>query len=75
MAAHALITGASGLIGSWVLHHWSGAGTTPLPVRHADVDLLVPGAAAGLVARTEPTQVVHLAWSAEAEEGEDGRTA
>ncbi len=64
MAAHALITGASGLVGSWVLHHWGGTGTTPLPVRHSDVDLLVPGAAADLVARTEPTQVVHLAWSA-----------
>ena len=65
MAAHALITGASGLVGSWVLHHWGDdTGTTPLPVRHADVDLLVPGSAAELVARTEPTQVVHLAWSA-----------
>jgi nucleoside-diphosphate-sugar epimerase len=64
VAAHALITGASGLVGSWVLHHWRGTGTTPLPVRHTDVDLLAPGTAAELVARTEPAQVVHLAWSA-----------
>jgi nucleoside-diphosphate-sugar epimerase len=64
VAGTALITGASGLVGSWVLHHWSGTRTTPLAVRHADVDLLVPGSATDLVARTEPTQVVHLAWSA-----------
>ena len=65
MAAHALITGASGLVGSWVLHHWGDTGTTPLPVRHADVDLLVPGAAGRPRGRgREPTQVVHLAWSA-----------
>ncbi|MCP3422547.1 NAD-dependent epimerase/dehydratase family protein [Nocardioides pinisoli] len=64
MAAGTLITGASGLIGTWVLHHWSDTGTTPMPVRHADVDLLAPGAAADLVARTTPAQVVHLAWSA-----------
>ncbi|WP_416953611.1 NAD-dependent epimerase/dehydratase family protein [Nocardioides sp. T5] len=64
MASHALITGASGLVGGWVLHHWDDTSTTPLPVRHADVDLLVPGSAADLVARTRPAQVVHLAWSA-----------
>lgn len=64
MAAGTLITGASGLIGTWVLHHWAEAGTTPVPVRHADADLLAPGAAADLIARTTPTQVVHLAWSA-----------
>lgn len=64
MAAGTLITGASGLIGAWVLHHWTDTGTTPVPVRHADVDLLAPGAAADLVVRTSPAQVVHLAWSA-----------
>ncbi len=64
MATSALITGASGLLGTWVLRHWEGVGTAPLPVRGADVDLLAPGAAAELVARTEPTHVVHLAWCA-----------
>lgn len=64
MAADTLITGASGLIGGWVLRHWAGTATTPVPVRHSDVDLLTPGAASDLVARTSPAQVVHLAWSA-----------
>lgn len=64
MAADTLILGASGLIGTWVLRHWPATGTTPVPVSHADVDLLAPGAAADLIARTTPAQVVHLAWSA-----------
>ena len=64
MAAHTLITGASGLIGTWVERHWPDDASTLVPVRHADVDLLAPGAAADLVARTTPAQVVHLAWSA-----------
>ena len=64
MAARALITGASGLIGRWVLHHWGDTPVEPVPVRHAEVDLLAPGAAADLVARSGATHVVHLAWSA-----------
>ncbi|WP_374456366.1 NAD-dependent epimerase/dehydratase family protein [Nocardioides sp.] len=64
MAPRALITGASGLIGRWVLQHWGDTPVEPVPVRHTDVDLLAPGAAADLVERTAPTHVVHLAWSA-----------
>lgn len=64
MATRTLITGASGLIGTWVQRHWADPGSTLVPVRHADVDLLAPGAAADLVARTTPARVVHLAWSA-----------
>jgi nucleoside-diphosphate-sugar epimerase len=64
VAARTLITGASGLIGSWVLRHWPDDDTTAMAIRHTDVDLLLPGAAADLVARTTPAQVVHLAWSA-----------
>lgn len=64
MASRALITGASGLLGQWVLQHWDDPDLEPVPVRHADVDLLVPGAAADLLARSGATHVVHLAWSA-----------
>jgi nucleoside-diphosphate-sugar epimerase len=64
VAAHTLITGASGLLGTWVEHHWPDDASVLVPVRHSDVDLLAPGAAADLVARTTPAQVVHLAWSA-----------
>ena len=64
MAPRALITGASGLVGQWVLHHWDQTVSTLVPVRHTEVDLLSPGAAAELVARTRPAYVVHLAWAA-----------
>ncbi len=64
MASRTLITGASGLVGQWVLHHWDHAVSTPMPVRHSEVDLLAPGAAAGLLARSRPDHVVHLAWAA-----------
>ncbi|MCF6376999.1 NAD(P)-dependent oxidoreductase [Nocardioides KLBMP 9356] len=64
MAAGTLITGGSGLIGTWVLQHWPSDAPPPVAVRHADVDLLAPGAAADLVRRTTPARVVHLAWSA-----------
>ncbi|MDR7255335.1 nucleoside-diphosphate-sugar epimerase [Nocardioides sp. BE266] len=64
MASRALITGASGLLGQWVLHHWGDTAIEPVPVRHADVDLLVPGAASDLIGRSGATHVVHLAWSA-----------
>jgi nucleoside-diphosphate-sugar epimerase len=64
MAATALITGASGLVGSWTLHHWVVPGLEPTVVRSRDVDLLEDGSAARLVATTRPAVVVHLAWSA-----------
>ena len=64
MAPAALITGASGLLGSWTLHHWDLAGMRPVAVRSSDVDLLRPDAAADLLSRTSPAAVVHLAWCA-----------
>ncbi len=64
MAASVLITGAGGLIGSLVLRHWSDPAFAPVPVRSADIDLLVPGAAARLVETVRPDLVVHLAWCA-----------
>jgi nucleoside-diphosphate-sugar epimerase len=59
-----LVTGASGLIGTWALAQWPADGPPPVPVRRDEVDLLVPGAAAELVARLRPSGVLHLAWSA-----------
>ncbi len=64
MAATALITGASGLIGSWTLHHWDVPDLRPFAVSSDDVDLLEPGAAAELLGRSKPAVVVHLAWCA-----------
>ena len=64
MAAVALITGASGLIGRHVIAQWDVDGLTALPVDHAADDLLEPGVAAALVERERPAVVVHLAWSA-----------
>lgn len=64
MATSALITGASGLVGTSVMRHWEGLAPAPRPVRSRDVNLLAPGAAAELIARTEPSHVVHLAWCA-----------
>lgn len=54
-----LVTGSGGLIGR---HMRPAAG---FEVVRADVDLLEPGAAEGLVARTRPTHLLHLAWETE----------
>ena len=59
-----LVTGSSGLIGTWTLAHWPVDAPPPQPVRRKEVDLLVPGALAELVARVRPRGVLHLAWSA-----------
>jgi nucleoside-diphosphate-sugar epimerase len=64
VAATVLITGARGLIGSQLMRHWSHPGFELVPVRHADIDLLVPGAAERLVEGTRPSHVLHLAWCA-----------
>jgi len=72
MAAPVLITGATGLIGSWVVRHWTDADPPLHVVRRSDVDLLAPGAAADLVRRTRPAAVVHLAWVASGTPGYRG---
>jgi len=64
VAALALITGASGLIGRHVVAQWDVEGLRPEAVEHARDDLLQPGAAAALVERERPAVVVHLAWAA-----------
>ncbi len=63
MAAVALITGATGLIGRHVLAGWTADDLDPVPV-DSSTDLLAPGAARALVARVGPSVVVHLAWTA-----------
>lgn len=64
MAAHVLITGATGLLGSWVVRHWPASAPPLHVVRRGEVDLLVPGAASALVHTIRPAAVVHLAWAA-----------
>lgn len=64
MAATALITGAGGLIGSWVLRHLQSSSIATVAVRQTDTNLLVSGNAATLVRELRPDLVVHLAWSA-----------
>ena len=63
MAAVALITGGSGLLGRHLLHAWDGALEPVLADREVH-DLLVPGVAQDLVADLRPQVVVHLAWVA-----------
>lgn len=69
MAATALITGAGGLIGSWVMRHLESSKITPVPISQATWDLLVPGNPAAMVRALRPDLVVHLAWSASGVEG------
>jgi nucleoside-diphosphate-sugar epimerase len=64
VAPVALITGASGLIGTHVLEQWDIDGLGAQAVDHAHDDLLVPGVPAALVQRVRPAVVVHLAWAA-----------
>ena len=79
-AAHLklLITGATGFIGRRALVHLAERGQfeiiacsrsmpidLPKGVRHESVDLLAPGSPAGLIERTRPTHLLHLAWNAE----------
>jgi nucleoside-diphosphate-sugar epimerase len=59
-----LITGATGLIGSWVIAHWPAEAPQVITVSRTDVDLRAPGAAAAVVADVRPAAVLHLAWSA-----------
>lgn len=66
MAADVLITGATGLIGSWVMRHGetSGLSGSLVPIQHDEVDLLAPGAPARMIRSRVPSAVVHLAWCA-----------
>lgn len=68
MAAIALITGGSGLLGRHVLRHWS-SDLEPVPVHRQEADLLQEGAAQALIARLRPQVVLHLAWTASGTDG------
>lgn len=64
MAGPTLITGAHGLLGSWVRCGWSPEDGELVVIQHATTDLLVPGAPARIMHDVRPARVVHLAWSA-----------
>jgi nucleoside-diphosphate-sugar epimerase len=64
VAARALITGATGLIGSHLRRIWDVPGLDPVYVDRRKHDLLKPGVARSLVTTLRPTLVLHLAWAA-----------
>jgi nucleoside-diphosphate-sugar epimerase len=64
VAGPTLITGAHGLLGSWVRRGWSAEDGELVVVDHASADLLEPGVPARIVREVQPARVVHLAWSA-----------
>ena len=66
MAARALITGATGLLGHHVLAAWDvpGLDPVPAPIEGPGWDLLEPEAPTRMLDRVRPEVVVHLAWAA-----------
>lgn len=66
MAPTILITGASGLIGSWVMSHAGDLGLSDslVPVHRDEFDLLRAGEASRMVRTRAPDVVIHLAWCA-----------
>jgi nucleoside-diphosphate-sugar epimerase len=64
VATGVLITGASGLLGRWTLHHWPRHMPPPATVDHRDYDLLSPGTMDAVLHRTKPDVVIHLGWVA-----------
>jgi nucleoside-diphosphate-sugar epimerase len=69
VAATALITGATGLIGRHVLRHWDLSDLQPVVVDHRVDDLLVQGVPTTCISKHRPAVVVHLAWVASGTEG------
>lgn len=63
------MTGAGGLIGSWVQHHWDDDRSTLIPIHRNEVDLLEPGEPTRMMEVHEPDAVVHLAWCASGSPG------
>jgi len=66
VATGALITGATGLLGSYVMAAWDvpGLDAAPAPTDGPGWDLLNPGAPTDLLDQVRPEVVVHLAWAA-----------
>jgi nucleoside-diphosphate-sugar epimerase len=64
MAAKALITGATGLLGTHVVDNWDLPGVELVNAEREVYDLLQPGVPTELVQRYKPQTVIHLAWVA-----------
>jgi nucleoside-diphosphate-sugar epimerase len=69
VAARALITGATGLIGTHLRRIWDAPGLDPSYLDHRQHDLLEPGVARSVVTTLRPTVVLHLAWVASGTSG------
>jgi nucleoside-diphosphate-sugar epimerase len=63
VAAVALITGGTGLLGQHVLRSWTSE-LEPVAVDSREHDLLTTGVGTALVRRIRPALVLHLAWAA-----------
>jgi nucleoside-diphosphate-sugar epimerase len=63
VAAVALITGGTGLLGQHVLQSWT-SDLEPLVANRRQHDLLIPGTATALIRKIRPAVVLHLAWVA-----------
>jgi dTDP-4-dehydrorhamnose reductase len=61
MAARALITGATGLLGAHVVEHWNLLDVDLVIAEHEKYDFLKPGVPTELVQRYRPQIVIHLA--------------
>lgn len=57
----AIVTGASGFAGSWLVRHLIASGDEVRGVGHADVDVRDAAAVRTLIAETEPDILIHLA--------------
>lgn len=64
MATSILITGAGGLIGTWLSRRLTQESLSTVSVGRADTDLLISGAPTAMIESLRPEAVVHLAWSA-----------
>ena len=61
----ALVTGAHGFVGRWLCDHLRSAGDDVVESDHHDVDILDAAGVVGLVARSRPDAVYHLAGFAD----------
>ena len=64
MATKALITGATGLLGTQVVENWNLPDIELVIAEHGSYDLLQPGVPMELFQRFRPQVVIHLAWVA-----------
>jgi nucleoside-diphosphate-sugar epimerase len=64
MATSILITGAGGLIGTWLCRRLESEHVSVTAVRRPETDLLRAGVPTTMIEDARPDAVVHLAWSA-----------